>query len=82
MKYFYYHKPDTDKYRGKAYNEYRKNKIVEILESYLDNLVGWIIYKYEILSATDISPEPGAVDILLKYSIQPKFTTEQYIIET
>lgn len=82
LKYFHYHKPDTDKYIGKAYNEYRKNKVVEILESYLDNLVGWIIYKYEILSATDISPEPGAVDILLKYSIQPKFTTERYIIET
>ena len=82
LKYFYYHRPDTDKYIGKAYNEYRKNKVVEILESYLDNLIGWIIYKYEILSATDISPEPGAVDILLKYSIQPKFTTERYIIET
>ena len=82
LKYFFYHRPNTDMYRGKAYNEYRKNKIIEVLESYLDNLVGWIIYKYEILSATDISPEPGAVDILLKYSIQPKFTTERYIIET
>lgn len=82
LKYFYYHKPDMDEFIGTAYSEYRRLKIQEKLKSYLDNLVGYIIYKYEFLSVTSISSEYGSVDILTRYDIWPKFTTEKYTIET
>ena len=82
IKYFYFHRADLDKFIGIAYTEYRKLKIQEELFKFLDSLVGWIIYKYELISITVVSNEYGSVDILLKYNIWPKFTTEKYTIET
>lgn len=82
IKYFYFHRADLDKFIGLAYTEYRKLKIQEELFKFLDSLVGWIIYKYELISITVVSNEYGSVDILLKYNIWPKFTTEKYAIET
>lgn len=82
IKYFYFHRADLDKFIGQAYTEYRKLKIQEELFKFLDSLVGWIIYKYELISITVVSNEYGSVDILLKYNIWPKFTTEKYTIET
>lgn len=82
IKYFYFHRADLDKFIGQAYTEYRKLKIQEELFKFLDNLVGRIIYKYELISITVVSNEYGSVDILLKYNIWPKFTTEKYTIET
>lgn len=82
IKYFYFHRADLDKFIGLAYTEYRKLKIQEELFKFLDSLVGWIIYKYELISITVVSNEYGSVDILLKYNIWPKFTTEKYTIET
>lgn len=82
IKYFYFHKADLDKYIGLAYTEYRKLKIQEELFKFLDSLVDWIIYKYELISITVVSNEYGSVDIMLRYNIWPKFTTEKYTIET
>ena len=82
IKYFYFHRADLDKFIGLAYTEYKKLKIQEELFKFLDSLVGWIIYKYELISITVVSNEYGSVDILLKYNIWPKFTTEKYTIET
>lgn len=82
IKYFYFHRADLDKFIGIAYTEYRKLKIQEELFKFLDSLVGWIIHKYELISITVVSNEYGSVDILLKYNIWPKFTTEKYTIET
>lgn len=82
IKYFYFHRADLDKFIGQAYTEYRKLKIQEELFKFLDSLVGRIIYKYELISITVVSNEYGSVDILLKYNIWPKFTTEKYTIET
>ena len=82
IKYFYFHRANLDKFIGLAYTEYRKLKIQEELFKFLDSLVGWIIYKYELISITVVSNEYGSVDILLKYNIWPKFTTEKYTIET
>lgn len=82
IKYFYFHRADLDKFIGLAYTEYRKLKIQEELFKFLDSLVGWIIHKYELISITVVSNEYGSVDILLKYNIWPKFTTEKYTIET
>ena len=82
IKYFYFHRADLDKFIGQAYTEYRKLKIQEELFKFLDSLVGWIIYKYELISITVVSNEYGSVDILLKQNIWPKFTTEKYTIET
>ena len=81
IKYFYFHKPDQDKFIGKTYTDYRKLKIQEETENFLNNLVDWIIYKYRILSITDISNKDGSVDVLLRYEIWPKFTTESYKVE-
>lgn len=81
IKYFYYHKPDHEQFIGKTYTEYRKLKIQEKLEEFLDNLVDWIIYKYQILSIIDVSTEIGTVDVILRYLIWPKFTTEAYKME-
>ena len=50
IKYFYFHRADLDKFIGLAYTEYRKLKIQEELFKFLDSLVGWIIYKYELIS--------------------------------
>lgn len=82
IKYFYFHKPDQDEFIGKAYTEYRKLKIKEKLEEFLEELKGWIIYKYQILSVTDIQTELGTIDVILRYNIWPKFTTEVYKLET
>lgn len=82
IKYFYFHRADLDKFVGKAYTEYRKLKIQEELYKFLDSLLGWIIYKYELISITVESTEYGSVDVLLRYDIWPKFTTEKYTIET
>lgn len=82
LKYFSYHQPHIEKYIGQAYFEYKKVQIVEALQEYLSSLVGWIIYKYDIYSVTDISTQPGTVDIILNYDIWPKFTTEKYTIQT
>lgn len=82
LKYFHYHKADMDDFIGTAYSEYRRLKIQERLKSYLENLVDYIIYRYEILSITTVSSEYGSVDILLRYAVWPKFTTERYVIET
>lgn len=82
IKYFYFHKPDQDEFIGKAYTEYRKLKIKEKLENFLSELKGWIIYKYEILSVTDIQTELGTIDVILRFNIWPKFTTEVYKLET
>ena len=68
IKYFYFHRADLDKFIGLAYTEYRKLKIQEELFKFLDSLVGWIIYKYELISITVVSNEYGSVDILLKYN--------------
>lgn len=82
LKYFTYHQPHIEKYIGQAYFEYKKVQIVEALQEHLDSLVDWIIYKYDIYSVTDISTQPGTVDIILNYDIWPKFTTEKYTIQT
>ena len=82
LKYFYYHRPDIENYRGRPYTDYLKTKIVEEFEDFLSSLDGWIIYKHEILSAVNISVEPGAVDVSVKYAIYPKFTIERYILES
>ena len=76
------HRPDIENYRGRPYTDYRKTKIVEEFEDFLSSLDGWIIYKHEILSAVNISVEPGAVDVSVKYAIYPKFTIERYILES
>lgn len=81
IKYFYFHQPDQDEFIGKTYSEYRKLKIKEKLDEFLSNLKGWIIYKYEIVSVTDIQTELGTIDIRLRYNIWPKFTTEVYRLE-
>lgn len=78
LKYFHYHSLDMTKYLGQAYTEYKKVKIAEELDSYLSKLVDWIIYDYDIYSVSDVSYEPGSVDILLKFDIWPKFTTEKF----
>ena len=82
LKYFYYHRPDIENYRGRPYTDYLKTKIVEEFEDFLSRLDGWIIYKHEILSAVNISVEAGAVDVSVKYAISPKFTIERYILES
>ena len=82
LKYFYYHRPDIENYRGRPYTDFLKTKIVEEFEDFLSSLDGWIIYKHEILSAVNISVEPGAVDVSVKYAIYPKFTIERYILES
>lgn len=82
LKYFYYHRPYIENYRGRPYTDYLKTKIVEEFEDFLSSLDGWIIYKHEILSAVNISVEPGAVDVSVKYAIYPKFTIERYILES
>lgn len=81
LKYFYYHRPDADMYRGRPYSDYIKTKIVEAFDTFLGELDGWIIYKHEILSAIDVSVEPGAVEIIVKYAVWPKFTLERYVLE-
>ena len=78
LKYFHYHPLDMTKYLGQAYTEYKKVKIAEELDNYLSKLVNWIIYDYNIYSVSDVSYEPGSVDILLKFDIWPKFTTEKF----
>lgn len=82
LKYFYYHRPDIDNYRGRPYTDYLKTRIVEEFEDFLDSLNGWIIYRHEIISAVNVSVEPGAVDISVKYAIWPKFTLERYVLES
>ncbi len=82
IKYFYFHRANLDKFVGKAYTEYRKLKIQEELYKFLDSLLDWIIYKYELISITTEQTEFGSVDIILRYDIWPKFTTEKYTIET
>ena len=81
LKYFHFHRPDNLKYIGKAYSEYKKVMIAEELDEFLAKLVGWLIYKYDIYSVSDVSYEPGSVDIILKYDIWPKFTTERITLE-
>lgn len=81
LKYFHYHRPDSSKYIGQAYTEYKKVLITEELDTFLSKLVGWLIYKYDIYSVSDVSYEPGSVDIVLKYDIWPKFTTEKITLE-
>jgi len=82
IKYFYFNKPDHDQFIGKAMTDYRKVKIREILEEYLNNLTNWIIYKYKINSVTDLTDQTGAVTVILRFDIWPKFTTEKYRLET
>ena len=82
LKYFYYHRPDIENYRGRPYTDYLKTKIIEEFEDFLSSLDGWIIYRHEIMSAVNVSVEPGAVDISVKYAIYPKFTIERYVLES
>lgn len=82
IKYFYFHRADLDKFVGKAYTEYRKLKIQEELFKFLDSLVNFIIYKYELISITTVQASNGSVDIIIRFDIWPFFTTEKYTIET
>lgn len=81
IKYFYCHHADVDKYIGMAFTEYRRMKILEAEEKFFKSCVGWIIYKYEILSITAVKGQDGTVSVLLSVDIWPKFTTEKYNLE-
>lgn len=81
IKYFFYHKPAHEQFIGKAFTEYRKMRIQEELIIFLESLKNWIIYDYEIDSITAVSSETGSVDVILRYNIWPKFTTEKYMLE-
>lgn len=80
LSYFQWHKPDTEQFIGTAYTDYKKVAVTEILQEYLESLVGYIITKYEIDSVTDSLSENGTVDITLNYTVWPKFTTERYLL--
>ena len=82
IKYFYFHRANFEQYIGKTYTDYRKLKIEETLEEWLTELDNWIIYKHQINSVTTVQTQLGTVDIILKYDIWPKFTTEVYKMET
>lgn len=81
IKYFFYHKPAHEQFIGKAFTEYRKMRIQEELIIFLESLKNWIIYDYEIDGITAVSSETGSVDVILRYDIWPKFTTEKYTLE-
>lgn len=81
VKYFYYHHANVDNYVGTSYTEYKKMKILEAQQEFLESCVGWIIYKYEILSITPVLTRDGAVSISLSFNIWPKFTTESYTLQ-
>lgn len=81
IKYFFYHKPNHEQFIGKAFTEYRKMRIQEELIIFLESLKNWIIYDYAIDGITAVSSETGSVDVILRYDIWPKFTTEKYTLE-
>lgn len=82
IKFFFFNKPNHERFIGRAYADYTRVKIQEELDRFLDEQVGKIIYKYRINSITPISYQPGSVDIISNFDIWPKFTTEKYNLES
>lgn len=72
---------DFTDYLGVAYTPYRKKRVREIVEEYLESLVGKLITAYEIVSVYSVLDEanPGTVKIILKYNISPIGFDERFI---
>lgn len=78
VKYIARHWVDMSQYIGTAYTDYKMTKIYELADNYLQSLVGYILYQYEIVSITSVQNPDSTVSIHIKYNIWPHFTTEKF----
>lgn len=73
---------DFEEYIGKNYRKFYLNKIKERLDNLLKDNVGFVLYDYHIDSIEEqISNHGYGVDIILRYTLYPLFTTESYTAE-
>ena len=73
---------DFDEYIGKNYRKFYLTKIKERLDNLLKQNVGFILYDYHIDSVEEQIRDNGyGVDIILRYTLYPLFTTESYTAE-
>ena len=77
IKYIARHWPDLDEFIGTGYTEYKATKIYERADSYLQSLVGWILYDYRIDNISHTVNIDSTVSIHLSYTLWPHFTTEK-----
>ena len=81
IKYLRKHFTEIDDYIGTAFSTYKMMKIAERTEAYLQSLVGWIIYDYEIISVYSEQHSDSTMGIHVRFSISPRFTTEKFTDE-
>lgn len=80
--YYLVREMDFDEYIGKNYRKFYLLKIRDRLESLLKQNVGFVLYDYHIDSVEEQLRENGlGVDIILRYTLYPLFTTESYTAE-
>lgn len=73
--------PEMNNFIGTSFSDYKMIKITELTKEYLEELVDWIIYEYNIISVTSIQNTDSTVSIHINLEIWPKFTTEKYTME-
>ena len=75
---------DFSKYIGSKYIPYKIKQIQQIVESYLDSILGFIITDYQInqIYATEDPYHPATVIITIKYEVSPIGCIERFIQQT
>lgn len=65
---------------GEFYTEYQRKQIERRAKAYMSSYMGYILIAYEIneIYAIESTLHPGAVDVYLKYTVQPINCTETY----
>ena len=73
---------DFEEYIGKNYRKFYLHKIKERFDNLLKDNVSFALYDYHIDSIEEqISNHGYGVDIILRYTLYPLFTTESYTAE-
>lgn len=73
---------DFSEFVGRQYSEYQRMRVERKLELYLDALMEYAIYNYDIVSVQAYRDMPGTVSILNQFDVWPINSLEKCTIET
>lgn len=72
---------DLSEFEGKLYTEYQRVRILTKLNTYLEQLVGYVLNKFEIDSVTPLKNANHTVTVLTRFTVWPINSLESCTIE-
>ena len=72
---------DLSEFEGLLYNEYQRIRILTKISTYLSNLVGYVINKYDVESIEPIENDNHTITVLTRFTVWPINSTESCTVE-